>query len=179
MQRRNGEVNPEKSGGLTHLDESGHARMVDISSKPDTSRVAVARCKVSMFPSTLSMIKTGQGPKGEVFGTARIAAIMASKKTWDLIPMCHSIPVAGIDVAFRTDDESGIVEIQVAVKTVGKTGAEMEALLGASVAALTIYDMCKAVDKSMTVSDLRLVRKSGGKSGEFVRPGEEEAEWDM
>jgi len=173
-------MKPEKpSQGLTHLDESGNARMVDVSMKLDTQRVAVARCRVSMSKSTLSMIKSGIGPKGEVFGTARIAGIMACKKTPDLIPMCHSIPVAGIDVAFRTDEESGIVEIQVTVKTVGKTGAEMEALSGAAVAALTIYDMCKAVDKSMTISDLRLVRKSGGKSGEFIRPGEEEEQWDM
>ena len=173
-------MKPEKpSQGLTHLDESGNARMVDVSMKPDTQRVAVARCRVSMSGSTLGMIKSGAGPKGEVFGTARIAAIMACKKTPDLIPMCHAIPVTGIDVAFRTDEETGIVEIQVTVKTVGKTGAEMEALSGAAVAALTIYDMCKAVDKSMTISDLRLVRKSGGKSGEFVRPGEEQEQWDM
>jgi cyclic pyranopterin phosphate synthase len=170
----------EKSGeGLTHLDESGNARMVDISSKPDTVRVAVARCEVSMSKSTLGMIKSGAGPKGEVFGVARIAAIMACKKTPDLIPMCHSIPVTGIDVAFRTDEEAGIVKIQVSVKTVGKTGAEMEALCGAGVAALAIYDMCKAVDKSMIVSNLRLVRKTGGKSGEFVRRGEERDEWDV
>ncbi|NLJ60161.1 MAG: cyclic pyranopterin monophosphate synthase MoaC [Firmicutes bacterium] len=173
-------MKPEKpSEGLTHLDESGNARMVDVSSKPETARLAVARCRVSMSGSTLSMIKSGAGPKGEVFGTARIAAIMACKKTPDLIPMCHSIPVTGIDVAFKTDEESGIVEIQVTVKTVGKTGAEMEALSGAAVAALTIYDMCKAVDKSMTISDLRLVRKSGGKSGEFVREGEDSGKWDM
>ncbi len=168
-------MKPEKPGEvLTHLDESGHARMVDVSRKPDTQRVGVARCRVSMSGSTLGMIKSGAGPKGEIFGTARIAAIMACKKTPDLIPMCHSIPVTGIDVAFRTDEENGIVEIQVTVKTVGKTGAEMEALSGAAVAALTIYDMCKAVDKSMAITDLRLVRKSGGESGEFVRPGEEQ-----
>ena len=173
-------MKPEKpSQGLTHLDESGNARMVDVSMKPDTQRVAVARCRVSMSKFTLSMIKSGTGPKGEVFGTARIAAIMACKKTPDLIPMCHSIPVTGIDVAFRTDEESGIVEIQVTVKTAGKTGAEMEALSGAAVAALTVYDMCKAVDKSMTITDLRLVRKAGGKSGEFIRPGEEQGQWDM
>ena len=173
-------MKPEKPGkGLTHLDESGNARMVDISSKPETARLAVARCRVSMSKSTLGLIRSGAGPKGEVFGTARIAAIMACKKTPDLIPMCHSIPVTGIDVAFKTDEEAGIIEIQVAVKTVGKTGAEMEALLGAGIAALTIYDMCKAVDKSMTITDLRLVRKAGGKSGEFVRPGEEQEQWDM
>ncbi|NLA06056.1 MAG: cyclic pyranopterin monophosphate synthase MoaC [Firmicutes bacterium] len=164
---------------LTHLDESGNARMVDISSKPESVRLAVARCRVYMSKSTLSMIKSGTGPKGEVFGTARIAAIMACKKTPDLVPMCHSIPVTGIDVAFKTDEEIGVVEIQVTVKTVGKTGAEMEALLGAAVSALTIYDMCKATDKSMTISDLRLVRKSGGKSGEFVREGEDSGKWDM
>jgi cyclic pyranopterin phosphate synthase len=173
-------MKPEKpSQGLTHLDESGNARMVDVSMKPDTERVAVARCKVSMSGSTLNMAKRGAGPKGEVFGTARIAAIMACKKTPDLIPMCHSIPVTGVDVAFRTDEKNGIVEVQVVVKTVGKTGAEMEALSGAAVAALTIYDMCKSVDKSMAVTDLRLVRKSGGKSGEFVREGEEPDRWDM
>ena len=165
--------------GLTHLDESGNARMVDISLKPDTQRLAVARCEISMSQSTLSMIKSGAGPKGEVFGVARIAAIMACKKTPELIPMCHSIPVTGIDVAFDTDEDEGIVKIQVSVKTVGKTGAEMEALCGAGVTALTIYDMCKAVDKSMTISNLRLVRKAGGESGEFVRCGEEPDQWDM
>ncbi|NLS44567.1 MAG: cyclic pyranopterin monophosphate synthase MoaC [Firmicutes bacterium] len=158
---------------LTHLDEEGFARMVSISSKADTQRVATAKCKIIMSESTLNMIKSGTGPKGEVFGTARIAAIMACKKTPDLIPLCHSIEVTGIDVSFESDDENGIIEVRVTVESVGKTGAEMEALLGAGVAALTVYDMCKAVDRSMTVSDLRLVRKSGGKTGEFIRPGEE------
>ncbi|MCR4401377.1 MAG: cyclic pyranopterin monophosphate synthase MoaC [Firmicutes bacterium] len=158
---------------LTHLDGSGKARMVDVTSKPDTPREARARCRILMAPRTLAMAERGEGPKGDVFGVARVAAIMAAKNASGLIPMCHPISVTGVDVAFRTDGRSGAVDIQVTVRTLGKTGAEMEALTGACVAALTIYDMCKAVDRSMVIGDLRLVRKSGGKSGEFVREGEE------
>ncbi|MEW5865711.1 MAG: cyclic pyranopterin monophosphate synthase MoaC [Bacillota bacterium] len=157
---------------LSHLDESGKARMVDVTGKPDTAREAQARCRVTMSPETLALVERGEGPKGEVFGVARVAAVMAAKNTSSLIPMCHSIPVTGVDVAFWTDAAGGTVDIQVTVKTFGKTGAEMEALCGACVAALTIYDMCKAQDRSMVIGDLRLVRKSGGKSGEFVREGE-------
>jgi len=160
-------------GRLTHLDRSGKARMVDVTSKPDTAREARARCRVTMAPRTLAMVERGEGPKGEVFGVARVAAVMAAKSTSSLIPMCHPIPITGVDVAFRIDAAAGVVDIQVTVRTFGKTGAEMEALCGACLAALTIYDMCKAVDRSMVIGDVRLVRKAGGKSGEFAREGEE------
>jgi len=157
---------------LSHLDRSGKAKMVDVTEKPDTARKAVARCRITMAPKTLALAERGEGPKGEVFSVARIAAVMAAKRTSNLIPMCHPIPVTGIDVEFKTDAAAGAVDIQVSVTTFGKTGAEMEALVGASVAALTVYDMCKAVDRSMVVGDLRLVRKTGGKSGQYVREGE-------
>lgn len=160
-------------GGLTHLDEAGKARMVDVTGKPDTAREARARCRIAMAPETLAMAERGEGPKGDVFGVARVAAVMAAKNASCLIPMCHPIPITGVDVAFKTDTAAGTVDVQVTVRTFGKTGAEMEALTGACVAALTIYDMCKAVDRSMVIGDVRLVRKSGGKSGEFVREGEE------
>ncbi len=158
---------------LTHVNESGEARMVDVTNKPETAREAVARCRVTMRPETLAMVQRGAGPKGEVFGVARVAAIMGAKHTASLIPMCHPIQLTGVDVSFRTAPSAGTLDIEVAVRTYGKTGAEMEALCGASVAALTVYDMCKAADHSMVIGDLRLVRKAGGKSGEFVREGEE------
>jgi cyclic pyranopterin phosphate synthase len=155
--------------GLTHLDEAGKARMVDVSAKPETVRVAVAICRVSMDRDTLALIQRGEGPKGEVLGVARIAAIMAVKNTPSIIPLCHPISPTGIEVDFVADDQASAVGIRVTVRTLGRTGAEMEALCGASVAALTIYDMCKAVDKAMTIGQLRLVFKSGGKSGVFCR----------
>lgn len=154
---------------LTHLDEAGKARMVDISGKPETHREAVAECRITMNPNTLALIERGEGPKGEVFGVARVAAIMAAKNTSSIIPMCHPIALTGIDVDFVADETAGAVDVRVAVRTLGRTGAEMEALSGAAVAALTVYDMCKAVDRSMTIGDLRLVFKSGGKSGVFCR----------
>lgn len=155
--------------GLTHIDESGKARMVDVSDKPETVREAAAECRVTMAASTLELIQKGEGPKGEVFGVARVAAIMAAKNTSSLIPMCHPIALTGIDVDFAIDEEACAVDIKVAVRTRGRTGAEMEALCGASMAALAVYDMCKAVDRSMVIGRLRLVHKSGGKSGVFVR----------
>ncbi|MEA4882289.1 MAG: cyclic pyranopterin monophosphate synthase MoaC [Clostridia bacterium] len=173
-------ISNEENGGsapaLTHVDESGKARMVDISGKPETARKAVARCRIMMDPNTLALIQRGEGPKGEVFGVARVAAIMGAKGTSSLIPMCHPIALTGIDVDFATDDEASAVDIQVTVRTQGRTGAEMEALCGAAVAALTVYDMCKAVDKSMTIGPLRLVFKSGGKSGAFCREDGREEE---
>ena len=155
--------------GLTHLDEAGKARMVDVSGKPETHRKAVAECRIAMDPSTLALIQRGEGPKGEVFGVARVAAIMAAKNTSSMIPMCHPIALTGIDVDFAADEQAGAVDVRVTVRTLGRTGAEMEALCGAAVAALTIYDMCKAVDRSMTIGQLRLAFKSGGKSGVFCR----------
>lgn len=163
---------PGTAPGLTHLDEAGKARMVDISGKPETHRKAVAECRITMDPNTLALIQRGEGPKGEVFGVARVAAIMAAKSTSSIIPMCHPIALTGIDVDFAADDQVGAVDIEVTVRTQGRTGAEMEALCGAAVAALTVYDMCKAVDKSMTIGQLKLVFKSGGKSGVFCREEE-------
>ena len=160
---------PGKAPGLTHLDEAGKARMVDVSDKSETYRTAVAECRITMNPNTLALIQRGEGPKGEVFGVARVAAIMAAKDTSSIIPMCHPIALTGVDVDFARDEAAGTVDVRVAVRTLGRTGAEMEALCAAAVAALTVYDMCKAVDRSMMIGELRLVFKSGGKSGVFCR----------
>lgn len=157
---------------LTHVDAQGAARMVDISLKQETTRVAVARGRISMRPETLALISTGQIPKGDVLAVARVAGIMAAKKTSELIPMCHPLLLTGSSVDFRINKEEQAVEIEAAVKTTGKTGVEMEALTAVSVAALTIYDMCKAVDKGMVIEQVRLVSKTGGKSGAYRREGE-------
>ncbi|MGB9730945.1 MULTISPECIES: cyclic pyranopterin monophosphate synthase MoaC [Calditerrivibrio] len=154
---------------LTHFDEEGRSRMVDVTEKNDTFRVAVASGKVFMKPETLKRILDKEIEKGDVFGVARVAAIMGLKKTSDLIPMCHPLNITGTDVYFKPNTEESYVEITVSVKLTGKTGVEMEALTGVSIAALTIYDMCKAIDKEMTISDIMLLSKSGGKSGEFKR----------
>ncbi|MFA4884957.1 MAG: cyclic pyranopterin monophosphate synthase MoaC [Desulfotomaculaceae bacterium] len=159
--------------GLTHLDEHGQARMVEVGAKEITRREAVARGEVAMRPGTLDMILEGKTPKGEVFGVARIAGIMAAKKTPEIIPLCHPLALTGIDVQFRSDQELSRVEIEARVRTTGQTGVEMEALTAVSAAALTIYDMCKAVDREMVIGAIRLVHKSGGKSGSFNREGEE------
>ena len=151
--------------GLSHIDEKGRARMVDISAKPDTERVALARGRVVMKPSTLRLIGEGGIPKGDVLSVAQIAGIMAAKNTPHLIPMCHPLLLTGISVDFSLDPEAGVIEITATVKTTGKTGVEMEALTAVTGSALTIYDMCKAVDRGMRIQDVRLVRKSGGKSG--------------
>ncbi|NPV73040.1 MAG: cyclic pyranopterin monophosphate synthase MoaC [Pelotomaculum sp.] len=159
--------------GLTHLDERGQARMVEVGGKEATRREAVARGEVSMRPETLELILGGKVPKGEVFGVARVAGIMAAKKTPELIPLCHPLMLTGIDVQFRPDPERSRVEIEARVRTTGQTGVEMEALTAVTVAALAIYDMCKAVDREMVIGAVRLVHKSGGKSGVFERKGEE------
>lgn len=159
--------------GLTHLDEQGQARMVEVGGKEITRREAVARGEVSMRPETLEMILAGKVSKGEVFGLARVAGIMAAKKTPDLIPLCHPLALTGVDVRFRSDRERSRVEIEAKARTTGQTGVEMEALTAVSTAALAIYDMCKAVDREMVISAIRLVHKSGGKSGVFQRAGEE------
>jgi len=158
---------------LTHLDEHGRARMVDVGAKAETERVATARAEVRMEPTTLALIQSGGVPKGDVIGVARVAGIMAAKKTGELIPLCHPLPITSASVDFRFDETGSRVLIEARVATVGKTGVEMEALTACSVAALTIYDMAKAVDKAMVVGAVRLVRKTGGKSGTYVRPGEE------
>jgi cyclic pyranopterin phosphate synthase len=148
--------------------------MVDVGAKADAERVAIARGEIRMKPETLALIRAGQVAKGDVLAVARVAGIMAAKRTGDLIPLCHPIPITKAEVDFRLDDAKNAVLVQARVSTVGKTGVEMEALTAVSVAALTIYDMAKAVDREMTIEDVRLVHKSGGKSGVFDRAGEAE-----
>src|SRR5688572_28449242 len=150
---------------LTHLDESGHARMVDVSSKADTKRVAVASGRVLLAPETIALIRSGTAPKGDVLAAARIAGIMAAKKTSELIPLCHPLPITSVNVDLELTDES--VRIQATVAITGKTGVEMEAHTAVTIASLTIYDMVKAVDRSATITDIRLDHKSGGKSGQY------------
>ena len=150
---------------LTHIDSKGRPRMVDISEKPDTQREAVARGMVRMLDSTFQLLAKGEMAKGDVLVVAQLAGIMAAKKTSDLIPLCHPILIGDIRVEFGLDEENSSVEITATVQSAGKTGVEMEALTAVAVAALTIYDMCKAVDRGMKIENIRLVRKSGGKSG--------------
>lgn len=159
----------EEPGKLSHLDEKGAARMVDVSAKADTERIATAECYVVMEPATLALIQEGGLPKGDVLAVARVAGIMAAKRTSELIPMCHPLPVTGVTVDLEPagDDRLRIVAT---VKTTGKTGVEMEALTATSVAGLTVYDMCKAVDKAMRVEGVRLLEKRGGKSGDWRAP---------
>ncbi len=153
---------------FSHIDNEGKAKMVDISEKGDTKREAVATGFIKMQPETLQQIKEGKIKKGAVLETARVAAIMAVKKTYELIPMCHQLLLTGIDVDFEFTD-SKTITITVTARTTGKTGVEMEALNGVSTAALTLYDMCKAIDKRMVIGDIKLMKKTGGKSGKFVR----------
>ncbi|MFH1638831.1 MAG: cyclic pyranopterin monophosphate synthase MoaC [Chloroflexota bacterium] len=153
---------------FSHVDAQGHPRMVDVTAKDDTAREAIARCEVIMQPQTLARLLKGDIPKGDVFVVAQLAGIMAAKKTSNLIPLCHPLLLGEIRVEFKTDEINSRVEITSAVRCVGKTGAEMEALTAAAVSALTIYDMCKAVDRGMRMNNLRLVRKSGGKSGAII-----------
>ncbi len=154
---------------LTHFDEHGNARMVDVGAKDETHRVAVAHGQIRMRPETLQLIVEGRAAKGDVLGVARIAGIMAAKRTHELIPLCHPLMLTSIEVDFETDEAMSLVRIEVKVETRGKTGVEMEALTAASVAALTIYDMVKAVDRGMVIGDIRLEHKSGGRSGEWNR----------
>ena len=155
---------------LTHLDEQGRARMVDVGAKLVTAREAVARGEVQMQLATLRLIVAGKVLKGDVLAVARVAGIMAAKRTHELIPLCHPLPISfvGLDFDLREEADSGVVAIEATARTAAQTGVEMEALTAVSVAALTIYDMCKAVDRTMRVTDVRLARKSGGKSGEIV-----------
>lgn len=146
--------------------------MVDISAKAETTREATARGAIHLKPETLRLILDKAIPKGDVFAVARVAGIMAAKGVDRLIPLCHPLLITSAEVTFTPHEAQGIIEIESLVKTIGKTGAEMEALAAVSVAALTIYDMCKAVDKGMTIERVRLVRKRGGRSGEYLRPGE-------
>ena len=153
---------------LTHLDEAGRAHMVDVGDKADTERVAVARGEVLMKKATFDLIQSGQMKKGDVLTVAQIAGIGAAKRTADLIPLCHPLPLTHIDVALRLVDSLPGVEITATVKTTGKTGVEMEALTAVSVAALTVYDMAKAVEKTMRLQNIRLIEKHGGRSGDVV-----------
>lgn len=152
---------------LTHLDEHGAARMVDVSAKPVTAREAVARGRVTMKAATLKLILDDGLKKGNALEVARLAGIMAAKKTADLIPLCHPLPISNVEVELRPDRKTKAVEVEARVKVSGQTGVEMEALTAVSVACLTLYDMAKAVDRSMTISDIRLTEKSGGKSGDY------------
>ena len=153
---------------LTHFDAAGKAAMVDVGSKAETAREATARARIVMQSSTLALIRAGDAKKGDVLGVARLAGIMASKRTADLIPLCHPLPITSVKVDLTPTGED-TVEIEATVRTTGRTGVEMEALTAASIAALTVYDMVKAVDRSMRIEALRVVAKSGGKSGDFTQ----------
>lgn len=157
-----------ESDRLSHVDDAGRARMVDVSAKAETARVAVAKGRVVMQPATLGLILAGEVAKGNVLTTAQIAGILAAKRTHELIPMCHQLLLTSVDVDLEPAVSGDAVEITATVRTTGKTGAEMEALVAVSIAGLTVYDMCKAVDRGMRLEQARLVRKSGGKSGDFV-----------
>ncbi len=154
---------------LTHFDQSGKAHMVDVGDKSVTKRTAVAEGQIRMLDKTLDLIKQGNHKKGDVLGIARIAGIMAAKRTADLIPLCHPLALTKVTVDFKIIEEDVAVECRVQVQTSGQTGVEMEALTAVQVALLTIYDMCKAVDRAMVMTDIRLLEKSGGKSGHWVR----------
>ncbi|MCS6927423.1 MAG: cyclic pyranopterin monophosphate synthase MoaC [Candidatus Binatia bacterium] len=154
---------------LSHVDSQGRARMVDVGDKPVTLREAIATGLVRMRPEVLRMLVAGHLPKGDVLAVARIAGIMAAKKTPELIPLCHPLPLSSVSVDFSPQEEQGTLTIEARVRVEGKTGVEMEALTAVAVAALTIYDMCKAVDKGIVISDICLVKKTGGKSGTYER----------
>src|SRR5881409_1359564 len=155
--------------GLSHLSPRGDARMVDVSAKPETAREAVASAILRMSPKTLQIVRAGNAPKGDVLGVARTAGILAAKRTHELIPLCHPLRLTGIDVIFSDDAPRGVLTIETRVRTVDKTGVEMEALTAASVAALAVYDMVKAVEKGVTIERVALLEKSGGKSGHWKR----------
>jgi cyclic pyranopterin monophosphate synthase len=153
---------------LTHLDEQGQAHMVDVGSKAETERMAIARGEIRLQPETIRLIRLGLMKKGDVLGVARIAGIQAAKRTWELIPLCHPIPINQVEIQLEIDDEMAGVRIEAAVRTTGKTGVEMEALTAVAVAALTIYDMVKAVERTARIENIRLVEKHGGRSGDVV-----------
>jgi cyclic pyranopterin phosphate synthase len=158
----------EAYGKLSHIDEGGRARMADVSAKADTKREATARARIVMRAETLALIQGDGVAKGDVLAVAQIAGIMAAKRTHELIPMCHPLALTGIDVTLTPNDERSCVDIEATVRTTGKTGVEMEALTAVTVAALTVYDMCKSADRGMRIEQVRLVRKSGGKSGDLT-----------
>ena len=152
---------------LSHLDKDGKAAMVDVSEKSPSARVAVARGSIAMLPETLALIQEGGVAKGDVLSVARLAGIMGAKRTPDLIPLCHPLALSSVKVELSPDPDRGAIDIEATCKVVGPTGVEMEALTAVAVAALTVYDMCKAVDRGMVIGEIRLVHKSGGKSGTF------------
>ncbi|MDD3898701.1 MAG: cyclic pyranopterin monophosphate synthase MoaC [Syntrophomonadaceae bacterium] len=154
---------------FTHVNEQGRARMVDVSAKDDSERVAIARAVISMQPETLDLIKSGGIKKGDVLAVAQVAGVMGAKKTSSLVPMCHPLMLTSVDLNFEVDDDNSCIIITSTVKTTGKTGVEMEAITGAAVAAITIYDMAKAVDRWMEISEVKLLEKWGGKSGHVKR----------
>jgi cyclic pyranopterin monophosphate synthase len=154
--------------GLTHFDASGEAHMVDVGDKSETRRVAVARGSIVMLPATLALIRDGKAKKGDVLGVARIAAIQGAKRTSDLIPLCHPLALTRVAVEFEIDETLPGVHCEVRVETVGRTGVEMEALTAVQIGLLTVYDMCKAVDRGMTITDVKVLEKHGGKSGDWV-----------
>jgi cyclic pyranopterin phosphate synthase len=156
------------TSALTHFDAQGQAHMVDVATKATTHRIAVAQGRIVMHPATLAIILQGTAKKGDVLGIARIAGIMAAKKTSDLIPLCHPLALTRVAVEFNADEETNSIICSAAVETVGQTGVEMEALTAVQLALLTIYDMCKAVDRGMTITDVKLLEKHGGKSGTFI-----------
>jgi cyclic pyranopterin phosphate synthase len=153
---------------LTHINESGRAKMVDVGEKDETLRIATARGRVTMLPETFERIVNGGVKKGDVLAVAQVAGIMGAKRTSDLVPMCHPIFLTGVDMTFMPDEARAAIEIEAVAKTIGRTGVEMEALSAVTTAALTIYDMVKAMDRTMVIEDVRLVQKSGGKSGDFI-----------
>ena len=157
---------------LSHIDDYGKAHMVDVGDKPDTVREARARGAVVMQPSTLELIQRNALQKGDVLAVAKIAGIMAAKRTFELIPLCHPLPLTSVDLTFGLDPSAGRIDIESVARVTGKTGVEMEALTAVAAAALTVYDMCKAVDREMCITDIRLIEKQGGRSGFFHRPGE-------
>ncbi len=154
--------------GLTHFDTQGQAHMVDVGAKAATHRIAIAQGRIVMNPATLTIILAGSAKKGDVLGIARIAGIMAAKKTGDLIPLCHPLALTRVVIDFMTDEPTNSIACNATVETVGPTGVEMEALVAVQVALSTIYDMCKAVDRGMTITDVQVLEKHGGKSGSFV-----------
>ncbi len=159
---------PSSAAGLTHFDTQGQAHMVDVGAKAETHRVARASGRISMLPATFALISQGQAKKGDVIGIARIAAILAAKRTSDLIPLCHPLPITRVAVEFELDATAHAVHCTAQVETYGRTGVEMEALTAVQVGLLTVYDMCKAVDRGMVMGDIRVLAKSGGKSGDWA-----------
>ncbi|MEM5382075.1 cyclic pyranopterin monophosphate synthase MoaC [Paraburkholderia phymatum] len=153
---------------LTHFDAAGQAHMVDVGGKAETKRIAVARGSIRMLPATFELIRKGEAKKGDVIGVARIAAIQGAKRTADLIPLCHPLALTRVAVAFELDETAPAVHCRVQVETLGRTGVEMEALTAVQVGLLTVYDMCKAVDRGMTITDVKVLEKHGGKSGDWV-----------